>query len=102
MLLKLWHVWEMLGTLVYLKFYDLNVSTESYMAAYCSFMGEVVLQSVQWKGSAGEEATVQSRYKTTRFQGDNRQNNRGWRNPRGRQRTNFAYDQPSIRHSGMR
>ncbi|KAK8476593.1 hypothetical protein V6N13_067317 [Hibiscus sabdariffa] len=59
------------------------VSTESYMAAYSFFMGDEVLQSVQWKDSAGEEATVQSRHKTTRFQGDNWQNNRGWRNPRG-------------------
>ncbi|KAK8531721.1 hypothetical protein V6N13_131080 [Hibiscus sabdariffa] len=37
-----------------------------------------------------------SRYKTTRFHSDNRQNNRGWRNPKGRQRTNFAYEQPTI------
>ncbi|KAE8702621.1 U4/U6 small nuclear ribonucleoprotein PRP4-like protein-like [Hibiscus syriacus] len=42
-----------------------------------------------------------SRYKTTRFH-DNSQNNRRWRNPRGRQRTNFAYERPSIRHSGTR
>ncbi|XWS59067.1 hypothetical protein CRYUN_Cryun08bG0090400 [Craigia yunnanensis] len=39
-----------------------------------------------------------SRYKTSRFQGDNNQdqNNRGWRNVRGRQRTNFAYEQPHV------
>ncbi|GMJ11849.1 hypothetical protein HRI_004854100 [Hibiscus trionum] len=37
-----------------------------------------------------------SRYKTTRFHNDNRQNNRGWRNPRGRQRTDFAYEQPTV------
>ncbi|KAK8994398.1 hypothetical protein V6N11_045490 [Hibiscus sabdariffa] len=82
---------------------------------------------VQWKDSAGEEATVQSRYKTTRFQvtrrkredidrymsrykttrfhRDNRQNNRGWRNPRGRQagrgQTLHMTNQLSIRHSGI-
>ncbi|OMO86112.1 hypothetical protein COLO4_21307 [Corchorus olitorius] len=37
-----------------------------------------------------------SRYKTSRFHGDNHQYNRGWRNVRGRQRTNFAYERPSL------
>ncbi|EOY09111.1 Uncharacterized protein TCM_024498 [Theobroma cacao] len=37
-----------------------------------------------------------SRYKTSRFHSDNRQNNRGWRNVRGRQRANFAYERPPV------
>ncbi|MBA0670630.1 hypothetical protein Goklo_029320 [Gossypium klotzschianum] len=37
-----------------------------------------------------------SRYKTTRYHGDNCQNNRGWRNARGRQRSNFAYERPPV------
>ncbi|TYI99358.1 hypothetical protein E1A91_A13G012300v1 [Gossypium mustelinum] len=37
-----------------------------------------------------------SRYKTTRYHGDNWQNNRGWRNARGRQRSNFAYERPPV------
>ncbi|GMI84940.1 hypothetical protein HRI_002163300 [Hibiscus trionum] len=48
------------------------------------------------RGKREDTNQYTSRYKTTRFHGDNRQNNRGWRNPRGRQRTNFAYDQPTV------
>ncbi|XVF56225.1 hypothetical protein PTKIN_Ptkin06aG0101400 [Pterospermum kingtungense] len=45
---------------------------------------------VAWGDTRRREGAGQymSRYKTSRFHGDNRQNNQGWTNMRGRQRTN--------------
>ncbi|XP_022744999.1 uncharacterized protein LOC111295667 [Durio zibethinus] len=37
-----------------------------------------------------------SRFKTSRFHGENRQHNRGWRNVKGRQRTDLVYEQPPV------
>ncbi|KAJ4978601.1 hypothetical protein NE237_009381 [Protea cynaroides] len=37
-----------------------------------------------------------SRYKTSRFQGDNYQTENGWKNGQGRKRVNFFYDQPLV------
>ncbi|KAF8396202.1 hypothetical protein HHK36_017815 [Tetracentron sinense] len=37
-----------------------------------------------------------SRYKTSRFQSDDYQTDRGWRNGRGRKRVNFVYERPVM------
>ncbi|KAF8398318.1 hypothetical protein HHK36_017245 [Tetracentron sinense] len=52
-----------------------------------------------WNGNCRKrEGTgwYMSRYKTSRFQGDDHQTDHGWRNGRGRKRVNFAYECPVM------